>query len=230
MNNSMQRRKIAGTIGLFVIILFAASCKKDSKVDPSVRTRLSTYVEKDGKNIIYVSDLPGDTAATPGSPAKTVYFSFASNSTVDSSQKKSAGWDVSFGNLYNSYVTINNGTNPMSPGYGGSAQGILYIVNEPFDSVKTVPAEVNVNGSAGMDGYPSASWPGWYQYNSTTHLLTPIQARTLVIKMANGKYAKLQMISLYKGNPVSPTLSTPVPYITFKYWVQQDGSTNLQIP
>lgn len=118
----------------------------------------------------------------------------------------------------------------MSPGYGGSAQGILYIVNEPFDSVKTVPAEVNVNGSAGMDGYPSASWPGWYQYNSTTHLLTPIQARTLVIKMANGKYAKLQMISLYKGNPVSPTLSTPVPYITFKYWVQQDGSTNLQIP
>ncbi|MBN9384742.1 MAG: HmuY family protein [Chitinophagaceae bacterium] len=228
----MQRRKIAGIIGLFIVLFFGASCKKDSKADPSVRTRLSTYVEKDGKNIVYVTDLPGDIAASPGAPAKTVYFSFTSNNTVDSSQKKSASWDVSFGNIYNSYVTINNGANPMSPGYGGSTQGALYIVNQPFDSVKTVPAgtEVNVNGSAGMDGYPSASWPGWYQYNSTTHLLTPIQARTLVIKMANGKYAKLQMISLYKGNPVNPTLSTPVPYITFKYWVQQDGSTNLQIP
>lgn len=229
----MQLRKIAGVIGVFVAIFSGGACKKDSApVDTSIKTRLSTYVEKDGKNIIYVTDLPGDTAATPGGPARNVYFSFVSNNTVDSGQKKTANWDVTFSNIYNSYVTINSGTNVISPGYGGSAQGALYIVNKPFDSVKTVPAiaDVNVNGSAGMDGYPSASWPGWYQYNPTTHILTTMQAKTLVIKTASGKYAKLGMVSLYKGNPASPTISTPVPYITFKYWVQQDGSTNLQIP
>ena len=229
----MQVRKIAGAIGVFIIILSGGACKKDSDpVDTSIKTRLSTYVEKDGKGIIYVTDLPGDTAAVPPNPSKNVYFSFVSNTTVDSSQKKTSGWDVAFSNISNSYVTINSGTNVMSPGYGGTAQGELYIVNKPFDSVKVAPAaaEVNVNGTAGMDGYPDASWPGWYQYNPTTHLMTTLQARTLVIKMANGKYAKLEMISLYKGNPASPTLSTPAPYLTFKYWVQQDGSTNLQIP
>jgi len=229
----MQRRKIAGSIGILALIVSIAACKKDdAPVDTSIKTRLSQYVEKDGKNIVYVTDLPGDTAASPGKPGKTVYFSFSANTTVDSNQKKSANWDVSFANIYNSYVTINNGTNPVSPGYGGTTQGALYIVDKPFDSVKVVPAisEVNVNGSAGMDSYPSASWPGWYQYNPTTHIMTPLAAKTLVIKLANGKYAKLAMTGLYKGNPANPTLSTPVPYMTFKYWVQQDGSTNLQIP
>src|SRR6187402_2456920 len=203
----MQRRKIAGTLGVLALIVSIAACKKDdAPVDTSIKTRLSTYVERDGKNIVYVTDIPGDTAASPGKPGKTLYFSLSTNAAVDSNQKQTNSWDVSFANIYNSYVTINNGTNPVSPGYGGSAQGSLYIVNKPFDSVKVVPAisEVNVNGSAGMDGYPSASWPGWYSYNPTTHIMTPLLAKTLVIKMANGKYAKLGMVSLYKGNPASP--------------------------
>ncbi len=209
-------------IGAVILAGAAISCKKDNNNNNSSGSKDATTV----------TDLPGDTTATPGGAAKTVYFSFVTNTTVDSSQKKTANWDIAFTNIYNSYVTINNGTNPVSPGYGGSTSGALYIVNKPFDSVKTVPAstEININGSAGMDGYPSASWPGWYQYNMTTHILTTIQGKTLVIRMANGKYAKLEMMSLYKGNPASPSLSTPVPYLSFRYWVQQDGSTNLQVP
>lgn len=230
----MQQKKRLWFIGSVLIILGGAACKKDSSTPPdlSVRTRLSTYVEQDGKGIVYVTDLPGDTAASPGAPANTIYFSFATNGTVDASQKLTGNWDVAFSNIYNSYVTINNGANTNSPGFGNTVQGALYIVNQPFDSVKAVPAAsaVNSNGSAGMDGYPSASWPGWYQYNMTTHILTTIQGKTLVIKLAGGKYAKLEMISLYKGNPANPSLSTPVPYLGFRYWVQQDGSTNLAIP
>ena len=227
---SKKRFWFIASVGILVV---NAACKKDSSPqDTSVRTRLSTYVEKDGKGIVYVTDLPGDTTANPGAPAKNVYFSFTSNNTVESSQQLTGNWDVAFSNIYNSYVTINNGTNQNSPGYGNTVQGALYIVNQPFDSVKTVPAAstLNVNGSVGMDGYPSASWPGWYLYNSTTHILTTIQGKTLVVKLASGKYAKLEMISLYKGSPASPSLSTPVPYLSFRYWVQQDGSTNLAIP
>lgn len=201
----------------FVLLVAGAiSCKKDKTVTP-----VNTEATK-------VSDLAGDLTAAPGAPSKSIYFSLVTNATVDSSQKKSNNWDIAFTNIYNSYVTINNGTNQNSPGFGGTAQGALYLVNQPFDSVKTVPATANVNGSVGMDGYPSASWPGWYQYNSTTHIMTPLTGKTLVIRMANGKYAKLEMISLYKGAPANPSLSTPVPYMTFRYWVQQDGSTNLQ--
>jgi hypothetical protein len=228
----MKQSKCILFIAAAAIVLAGASCKKDNNTDPSTRTRISAYVEKDGRGIVYVTDLPGDTTATPGSPGKNIYFSLGANGTVDSSKKLTTSWDLAFTNIYNSYVTINNGTNPISPGYGGSAQGQLYIVNLPFDSVKTVPAgsAVNVNGSAGMDGYPSASWPGWYQYNPSTHLMTTIQGKTLVVKLAGGKYAKVEMTTLYKGNPASPSISTPVPYFTYRYWVQQDGSTNLVIP
>ena len=230
----MQLTKKVGLIAFAGIVLGSVACKKDSSTpqDTSVKTRLSTYVQQDGKGIVYVTDLPGDTAASPGAPANTLYFSFATNNTVDSSKRLTGSWDIAFSNIYNSYVTINNGTNTNSPGYGGTQQGALYIVSQPFDSVKIVPASsaINVNGSAGMDGYPSASWPGWYQYNVTTHILTTIQGKTLVIRMANGKYAKLEMTSLYKGSPASPSLTTPVPFLSFRYWVQQDGSTNLVIP
>ena len=216
----MYKTKSWWFLGLVTLVIAGAACKKDND-NKTVSGKATT-----------VNDLPGDTAATPGGPARTVYFSFVTNATVDSSQKKTGNWDVAFTNIYNSYVTINNGTNPVSPGFGGTTQGALYIVNQPFDSVKVVPAAsaVNVNGSAGMDGYPSSSWPGWYQYNMTTHILTTLPGKTLVIRMANGKYAKLEMISLYKGSPANPSLSTPVPYLSFRYWVQQDGSTNLQIP
>jgi hypothetical protein len=229
----MQPKKKLWLIAFVGIIVGGAACKKDSTPqDTSVRTSLSTYVEKDGKGIIYVTDLPGDTTASPGAPAKTIYFSLVTNNTVDSSQRLTGNWDIAFSNIYNSYVTINNGTNTNSPGYGNTIQGALYLVSQPFDSVKVVPASstVNVNGSVGMDGYPSASWPGWYQYNVTTHILTTIQGKTLVIRLASGKYAKLEMISLYKGSPASPSLTTPVPYLSFRYWVQTDGSTNLAIP
>lgn len=209
-----------GFASFLVLAMVAVGCKKD-KDNPNPNNTSATTV----------SDLPGDLTATPGGSARNVYFSFVTGAAVDSSQKKSANWDIAFTNIYNSYVTINNGTNTVSPGYGGTTQGMLWIVNKPFDSVTVVPAasEANVNGSAGMDGYPTSSWPGWYQYNMTTHILTTIAGKTLVIRMANGKYAKLEMKSLYKGAPANPTISTPVPYFTFRYWVQQDGSTNLKI-
>jgi len=229
----MKIRKELWFLAAMVIVLAGSACTKDKATrDPTIRTRLSAYVEKDGKGTIYVTDLPGDTTATPGAPGKDLYFSFTTNTTVDATQKLTNNWDVAFVNIYNSYVTINNGTKQGTPGYGNSAVGALYIVNLPFDSVKTVPdaATVNVNGSAGMDGFPSASWPGWYQYNPSTHIMTVIQGKTFVIRLAGGKYAKLEMTTLYKGNPASPSLTTPVPYFTVRYWVQQDGSTNLRIP
>ena len=48
------------------------------------------------------------------------------------------------------------------------------------------------------------------------------------IRTANGKYAKLELVSMYKGAPAVVTnLYWPAPYFTFRYYVQQDGSRNL---
>jgi hypothetical protein len=46
---------------------------------------------------------------------------------------------------------------------------------------------------------------------------------------AGGKYARLELINVYKGNPpVVTDLFWPAPYFTFRYFVQEDGSRNLQ--
>ena len=59
-------------------------------------------------------------------------------------------------------------------------------------------------------------------------LITPIPGRTLVIKTADGKYAKLEVLSYYKDAPASPTAADPSGYYKFRYSFQSDGTKNLK--
>jgi hypothetical protein len=78
---------------------------------------------------------------------------------------------------------------------------------------------------------------GWYTYTGTTatpnHAILPIAGKILVIKTADNKYVKLEIISYYKGNPDTTTatfadLATrPASrYYTFRFIYQPDGTTN----
>ncbi len=210
----------------------SSSSKSDSTksvTNDTTKTVVSEHVSVDGRGIYYVTNLPADTGAAKAYAPNPVYFSMTTNGLVDSSNKLTTNWDIAFTNLYNSYVTVNNGSISYSPGYGdASAAGSIWVVNRSFDSVTTVPSEAADSlGSVGYQGYPNANWTGWYNYNMSTHIITPIASTTLVIKLVSGKYAKLDMISIYKNNPASPTLSDTLQYLTFKYYVQKDGSTNL---
>lgn len=228
----LQQLRAFISIPFIGILFLGTACHKSNSAtantNDTARTSVSQYVSVDGRGVYYVTNLPGDTTASAAMNAAPVYFSLTTNGTVESTQAGSTSWDVAFTSLYNSYVTCNSGSILYSPGYGGQGQGAIWVVNQSFDSVTSVPpAAPDSTGSAGLTGYPGPGWVGWYNYNQTTHILTPINGITLVIKTATGKYAKLEMLSLYKDNPANPTLSTPVPYLTFKYWLQKDGSTNL---
>lgn len=50
--------------------------------------------------------------------------------------------------------------------------------------------------------------------------------RTIIIKTAKGNYAKIIIYSFYKGSPLSPTLESEAPHITFKYTILKDGTKN----
>lgn len=174
----------------------------------------------DGQSVV-ITDLPGDTAAATATDNmadtgianfQTMYFSFTTNAKAnisDSAEQRTLTWDLAFAGPFNVEICVNCRDNSFNPGYGRTGQG------------------ADSTGSVGLTGYPSAGRLGWYNYNQTTHILTPIPDITLIIRTAAGKYAKLAMVSLYQNDPANPTLSTPVPYLTFKYWVQQYGSTNL---
>lgn len=69
---------------------------------------------------------------------------------------------------------------------------------------------------------------GWYNYNGQTNLILPIPGRTIVLRTAEGNYAKMRILSYYKDNPETPGADTPSRYYTFEYIVQTDGSRNLE--
>jgi hypothetical protein len=223
---------------LTLTLLTTASCKKDENNDTK------TNYEDGVSTVIY--DLAGDTEASVADgvegkerrPFKSFYFKLRSKlQSWDSSaaNRRSASWDIAFTDVYNALVYVNDGSNPNGPGYGGPGKGLIVAVDSPYSKVTVAPSaeEMKENNLkfTGWDGYPQIYNTGWYFYSLTTHLAIPIRNRTFVIMTAEGKYAKLELINVYQGNPPAVTdLYWPAPYFTFRYYVQEDGSRNLKTP
>jgi len=202
----------------FTTMAALSSCTKDQ-----LRPQLA-----DGSSIV-VTDLPGDTGRTVATGFRTFYFSLTTNAKVDSTQKQTADWDICFAREYNSYLGVNSGTDNASYGIGGPGHGAMVQVNQAYDQVTTAPSDdVFKNNGVSSAGWDPGNGTGWYFYDLNTHIAVPIKNRTFVIRTATGKYAKLELVSMYKGAPAVVTnLYWPAPYFTFRYYVQQDGTRNL---
>ena len=67
------------------------------------------------------------------------------------------------------------------------------------------------------------------RYSSGGYDLTPIPGRVLVIRTADGTYAKVRILSYYKGAPETPDAATDeARYYTFEFLHQPDGSRVLE--
>jgi hypothetical protein len=222
---------------LLILPMATVSCKKEN-VDPSEGL-------SDGTSTV-VKDLAGDTNAAMGDePGKEkrgfhiFLFRFSDQKQIwlrnaaDSARYMQTGdWDIAFTGAYNSIVYINNAADERGPGYGGPGEGLIVSIDKSYDQVTEAPTkeemETNNLTFAGWDGYPQGYNRGWYFYDLTTHICKPLPNRTFVLLTSDGKYAKLQLVNVYKGNPpVVTDLNWPAPYLTFRYYVQQDGSRNL---
>lgn len=203
-----------------VFLLSFSACTKD-EVKPQLEDGVSTVIK----------DLPGDVGNTVGSGKQfeNFYFSFSTGAKVDTTKRLSTDWDLAFTKEYNSLVTINSGTAPATPGFGGAGTASMVIVNQAYDQVKIAPADAEfTTNSRSSAGWDPGNGNGWYFYDINTHLAVPVKNRTLIIRTSAGKFAKLELISMYKGAPAVVTdLNWPAPYFTFRYFLQQDGSRNL---
>ncbi|MBB2953476.1 MULTISPECIES: HmuY family protein [Sphingobacterium] len=228
--------KIGRCIFYTVIVLLIASCGKDKEYN---------IVLEDGKSIV-IKDLPGDTDASMGDGTEgkekrnfyTFLFRFKDQKQIwiktkaDSAQwLKTKDWDLAFTGPYNSEVFVNNSQYQYNPGYQGEANNTAVILlKQPYQSIALAPSddefnksEVNKIGWASSEGSD-----GWFRYSLNNHIMQALPNRTYVIRLPDGKYAKLQLINAYKGNPSAVTnMNWPAPYYTFKYYVQEDGSKAL---
>ncbi|PVH24556.1 HmuY family protein [Sphingobacterium corticibacter] len=226
-------------ISLNKIMLFSAlliSCDKDTDMPAAL---------EDGRSTV-VYDLAGDTGASvaegiAGKDRRTFYTFLYDleakrqiwlRTAADSAQwLKTDSWDLAFTDNYNSRIFINNATDALNPGFDGAATGTAIVMLEtdytavteaPSDAVFDQSSYTEIGIANGQDS------PGWYTYNSTTHIMRSLPNRTYALRLSNGKYAKLQILNAYKGNPPAVTDQFwPAPYFTFRYFVQQDGSRNL---
>ncbi|BAV06510.1 HmuY protein [Filimonas lacunae] len=210
------------TIGMAMIV---CSCTK-SNDNPGL---------EDGISII-VTDLPGDTTANMSEGGsntfKTLYFNLATGKKADitDATKTSLNWDLAFTGPYNSEVYVNYGGYAYNPGYGGAGKGAVIQVDKPYNEVTTAPSDAEFdNATLTKIGWEVGSSGGWFFYSLDNHIAVPIKNRTFVLRTASGKYAKLELLNIYKGNPpVVTDLYWPAPYLTFRFFLQEDGSKNIK--
>lgn len=207
----------------FLLATALFSCKKET-----------VSGEQDAQSV-FIKDLAGDTSASMQNGAasfKNLYFSFQTNAEVKISdtEKRSAKWDIAFTGPYNSEVYINNGTNPNNPGFEGPGLGAVVVIEKPYNDVTEAPADAVFETAAlNKIGWEAGNGRGWFYYSLDNHIMVPVKNRTFVLRTATGKYAKLELINAYKGNPpVVTDLFWPAPYFTFRYFVQDDGGRDLR--
>jgi hypothetical protein len=228
----------SGTAYSFILLsALLSSCGKEEDARPALDDGIST--------VVY--DLPGDTEASMGQavdgkqqrPFYTFLFRLRDQRQIwiknaaDSAQwLKSADWDLAFTDEYNSGLYLNNAHFEHNPGYQGAAiSTAVVLVKEAYENVHSAPSdEVFANSTVNKIGWASSETSnGWFQYSLNTHIMQALPNRTYVLRLPDGKYAKLQLINAYKGNPQTVTnMNWPAPYFTFRYFVQQDGSRNLR--
>lgn len=216
-------------------ILMTTGCSKDNS-SPSL---------EDGKSTI-IYDLAGDTKASVANgidgkeqrPFYTFLYNLEQKKQIWIRSKedslrwfKTKEWDLAFTGNYNGDIQLNNKKYKDTPGYEGIVDNTaIILLNQNYESVNIAPSEREFDQSniSTIGWAKSSDSPGWYSYDLSTHIMKAYPKRTYALRLSNGKYAKLQILSAYKGNPPAVSdLYWPAPYFTFKYFIQQDGSRNL---
>jgi hypothetical protein len=170
-----------------------------------------------------VADLTVNTVADLDGTGRDVYYSLSKNAEVTGTDITSNKWDIKF---TATSIFVNGGTS-------GTGTTQAQVVNSTFADLIKAPADGYKTDATGVSAIT-----GWYTYTAETapqHAILPVPGKIIVIKTTDGKYAKLEMRSYYKGNPdtTTPTFADLATrpasrFYTFKFAYQADGSTTLK--
>lgn len=210
----------AFALSLLAVAAFGlAACDGSDPIDP---TPLAAST---------AADIPADPATghdpNTGAPIGTTnQFTFYSlregrivlSSTAENrADSASTDWDIAF---RGTTIRINGGTS--GPGMGGAQ-----VLTAAFDEVTEAPADGYTQDTAGAPAIPTGSGNGWYTYANNVVSATP--GRVLIIRTADGRYAKVRILGYYRGNPATVDPNTAQDrYYTFEYIFQPDGSRNFE--
>jgi len=198
-------------IKLSAVLFFISfvSCSNDDDSSNGGNEPLETITFSN----LYAPQTGGQGQPTSGEFTK---FSFSENATVTSDN-----WDIAF---RGTTIIVNGGTAiglTDEPTRTGDAA--VSIVTSTFDAVTEVPAAATF----AQDGTGTYAFSEpWYDYNPTTHIISPKAGRVYVVETHDGKYAKFEILSYYQDAPANPDMTSPSRYYTFRFVYQANGETS----
>lgn len=236
------------------LICIGYSCDKKENIIPDEEETGNYY------KLIRVENLPiapTDEGSTPN-PHDHYLYSLSENKSVDVELGNSTKWDLAFGGIFTSFLSANNGSDEDNYGAGSTAKGGIAIVESTFDEVTEIPKDLEFKTGKDVIGTDDQGFfgegMGWYLYDffGTTvrdgapedqHIAyalavpitkkdgTTVKPRTVILKTANGDYAKIKMISCYKDlfTPELWKKGEPIMYATFEYVMVPSSSTKFEI-
>ncbi|MDJ1483037.1 HmuY family protein [Cytophagaceae bacterium YF14B1] len=202
----MKNPIVASSLLLLVIFsLIFSSCNNDDD-DPTPAAPLEATTFKD---------------LNATSAKLYTFFSFSKGDTISRADSATNKWDIAF---MSTKVIFNSGIS-------GPGNAALSLQNGVFDEITVVSDTMTFkqDSQSGL-ALTKLSDKGWYNYNGETHIITPLPGKVLVIRTADGKYAKVEILSFYKGAPASPdaTKTEETGFYTFRYIYQPDGTKTLE--
>ena len=167
---------------------------------------------------ITVEDLHAPQEGGQGQPISGLFTRFDFDTGMETDNE--TDWDIAF---RATDIIVKGGTSmgttdePTRSGDAGA-----YIATGTMADVTEV--DVNLFTQDSESGYAiiSGSGNGWYTYaGPPTYLITQTVGRILVFKTADGKYAKVEILSYYEGAPENPDAFVDQSrYYTFNYVYQ----------
>ncbi|MEI3798042.1 MULTISPECIES: HmuY family protein [unclassified Chitinophaga] len=191
----MKQILTAGMLSLSLFTLVSCSKDDDNTVTPPV-------VAVETKT---VANVDAD-AANKGS---FTLYSLADNKVIPNSDSATTKWDIGF---KATTIIINGGTS-------GPGKAEAQVITGVFSQLVTAPETGYTTDAAAKKAIT-----GWYSYNMTTHVISPVTGAMIVLKTANGNYAKLEVTSYYKDAPATPDQNSISRYYNFRFAYQPDGT------
>ena len=190
---------------LVTLFIGFTSCSNDDDSTPVLEIESETVSNLQATQTADYSTNP------PTITGDYIKFSFETGTTTTSDN-----WDIAF---RGSTIIVNGGEATAADQPIRTANAGAYIVTGTLAGITEVNTELfTSDSSANGLAIPTGSDNGWYHYNPSTHIISPIAGKIIVVKTNDGRYAKLEILN-YQNSQPNDDLSNSQFY-TFNYVYQ----------